>query len=260
MQAWVNNCFDLAKLFLERTRKSSEGYNEVHVLFDRYLDHSLKKQTRKLRRGGTLKKQYKIEDKTNLKGVPWASFLSHEKTKHALTVYFLADKVKHAFQGEKNSFVTANGITQSDVGFVEVKNHEEADTLIIRHAHLAASNDVIHVVSPDTDVFVLLVAFDSTIPANVFMFGANGKIFYISKLSKAIGERKCKALVGFHAFTGCDTTGKFKGKGKPTWVKRSTLSAHVERTLPKPLLELSIYSHTESPQCYRFWLADGSKG
>ena len=78
---------------------------------------------------------------------------------------------------------------------------------------------IIHVVSPDTDVFVLLVAFDSTIPANVFMFGANGKIYYISKLSKAIGERKCQALVGFRAFTACDTTGKFKGKGKPTLVK-----------------------------------------
>ena len=38
LPAWVNNCFDLAKLFLERTRKSSEGYNEVHVLFDRYLE------------------------------------------------------------------------------------------------------------------------------------------------------------------------------------------------------------------------------
>ena len=30
---------------------------------------------------------------------------------------------------------------------------------------------------------------------------------------------KSKALAGFHAFTGCDTSGKFTGKRKMSWWK-----------------------------------------
>ena len=35
-----------------------------------------------------------------------------------------------------------------------------------------------------------------------------------TKLAAAIGEDVCKALIGLHAFTGCDTVSAFAGKGK----------------------------------------------
>lgn len=38
----------------------------------------------------------------------------------------------------------------------------------------------------------------------------------IHKIAAALGDRKCKALRGFHAYTGCDTASFFVGKGKKT--------------------------------------------
>ena len=35
----------------------------------------------------------------------------------------------------------------------------------------------------------------------------------------AIGAERAAALPGFHALTGCDTTGHIQGKGKPTCFK-----------------------------------------
>ena len=42
----------------------------------------------------------------------------------------------------------------------------------------------------------------------------------IKKIADTIGFMKSKALAGFHAFTGCDTTIKFTGKGKLSWWKQ----------------------------------------
>ena len=36
----------------------------------------------------------------------------------------------------------------------------------------------------------------------------------IKKLSEALGTAVCEALVGMHAFTGCDTVSAFAGRGK----------------------------------------------
>ena len=100
-------------------------------------------------------------------------------------------------------------------------NHEEADTSIIRHACMASTtrNDLITVYSPDTDVFVFLIAFSTSIPANICMLGAKEKVYDISSLSAELGGKRSAGLLGLHAFSGCDTSGKFKGKGKGSWLK-----------------------------------------
>jgi len=36
----------------------------------------------------------------------------------------------------------------------------------------------------------------------------------ITKLRIVLGERLSQALVGFHAFTGCDSVSAFSGRGK----------------------------------------------
>lgn len=41
----------------------------------------------------------------------------------------------------------------------------------------------------------------------------------IHKLANAIGKELCQALIGVHAFTGCDTVSAFYGKGKAKAVK-----------------------------------------
>ena len=51
------------------------------------------------------------------------------------------------------------------------------------------------------------------------MVGAKEKVYDISSLSAELGGKRSAGLLGLHAFSGCDTSGKFKGKGKSSWLK-----------------------------------------
>jgi len=78
----------------------------------------------------------------------------------------------------------------------------------------------------DTDVVVILVASYNSMQATnpgvdifvAFGMGKNYTVYNISTICHNIGMSKCQSLAIFHAFTGCDTTSAFKGKGKKsTW-------------------------------------------
>jgi len=73
------------------------------------------------------------------------------------------------------------------------------------------------IVSEDTDVLVLLLAFKSFIPSSVFIkSGSQTRVKYIdiSRVVERVGASVCRSLPGFHAFTGCDTVSAFAGRGK----------------------------------------------
>lgn len=100
-----------------------------------------------------------------------------------------------------------------------LSDHEEADTRLLLHAQ-HASHDygriVIH--SPDTDVAVLCAAhFDSLQCTELwFRTGVKDKLRYIPvhTLTQELGQDVCRALPGFHALTGCDSTSALSGLGK----------------------------------------------
>jgi len=60
-------------------------YDEIILLFDTYRDRSLKSDTRDKRRQWRVPTQYHFRDDTNIKHIPMSRFLSHDKTKAALT-------------------------------------------------------------------------------------------------------------------------------------------------------------------------------
>jgi hypothetical protein len=73
--------------------------------------------------------------------------------------------------------------------------------------------------SDDTDLLILLLghstAFD--ISSDIFLiFGEGGNTHKVDirGMAAAMGERLANTMIGFHAFTGCDTTSAFYGKGK----------------------------------------------
>ena len=72
-------------------------------------------------------------------------------------------------------------------------------------------------ISPNTDVFILLLAFAGKFE-NTLLFdtgtGNNRRLLNISKLSHILSENICQALLGFRSFTGCEFTSSFAGKGK----------------------------------------------
>ena len=98
-------------------------------------------------------------------------------------------------------------------------SQEEADTRMILHCkHMAESGiNKIIIKSVDTDVEVLACHFAQEIPSTLYMqLGTKQrtKLINISEISNNLGPNICSALPGLHAFTGCDTTSCFIGKGK----------------------------------------------
>ena len=72
--------------------------------------------------------------------------------------------------------------------------------------------------SPDSDLFFILLNYihDLTGITVYFETGKKNKkrLINITELGTHYTSEYCKALLGLHAFTGCDSTSAFKGKGK----------------------------------------------
>ena len=89
------------------------------------------------------------------------------------------------------------------------------------HAKYAADNSPecrIVLQSPDTDVLALSVAHYSVINCAEFWFktGVKDRLRYdpVHTVSQELGEKMCRALLAFHAITGCDSTSALAGIGK----------------------------------------------
>ena len=98
-------------------------------------------------------------------------------------------------------------------------NHKEADTRMLFHASHAAKQGfkTVAIRSSDTDVAVLACGFSHRIPATaLFHTGSKHRVRYINmtKMGQCLESPVCSALIGLHAFTGCDTTSAFSGRGK----------------------------------------------
>ena len=99
--------------------------------------------------------------------------------------------------------------------------HEEADTLLILYAtevHKLGIN--IHIYASDTDVMVLaLTSIPELGDRTTLIMGAgpHRRHVYLLPILHALGRSRVKALRGFHAISGYDTTGRIFGKSKLAW-------------------------------------------
>ncbi len=159
-----------------------------------------------------------MRDSTNIANISLKTFLASSKTKQQLTVYFSQTCLKHFAKKESVIlYVSCNGRTYCSLSPDNViceNNHEEADTLIVWHAMYATdmctednvARTEICVISPDSDVLVLLVSLCQRLLPKTFIKLKSGK-FDVRKIHSRIGAAKANALLGMHAITGCDTVG-----------------------------------------------------
>ena len=88
----------------------------------------------------------------------------------------------------------------------------------MRAVHCSTTgSSAVMVVSEDTDVFVLCVSYSSQVLCPLYVkCGSKTRTQYfdVKKVAQMLGADNCKALLGLHAFTGCDTVSAFAGKGK----------------------------------------------
>ena len=73
------------------------------------------------------------------------------------------------------------------------------------------------VVSEDTDVYILCIAIAKDIKGSFYQKrGTKTRTRYldIKQVRAVLGDRLSQALLGFYAFTGCDSVSAFSGRGK----------------------------------------------
>lgn len=123
----------------------------------------------------------------------------------------------------KPCYVTSGGtcscITKNHWEEVEElrSTQEEADTCMFLHAmHASYGNTSVIINAEDTDVIILCIGYREKKKKKSYQkCGTHNRIRYIEidKLVHSLGESVCWALIGLHAFTGCDTVSAFAGCG-----------------------------------------------
>ena len=94
---------------------------------------------------------------------------------------------------------------------------EKADGRLLFYAAHAANDGYQSVIvcSDDTDVFIMYLGFHDKIGSPLFQkcgTTAKKRIVDISMVAATVGIDGCRALIGMHAYTGCDTISAFAGK------------------------------------------------
>ena len=163
---------DMAEQFLHHILQASraeKSIDQIHIVFDRNDENSLKQQTRQKR--GDTGIQHKIHIQSEI-AIPkeWKKFLTRGENKENLAAFYTNFIIENAGEElnegetifvsgglkEKAYRVTKDGTTE----YQSLKsNQEEADTRIILHTTVVSNNGAVRIIlnSPDTDVLVLLL-------------------------------------------------------------------------------------------------------
>ena len=100
-------------------------------------------------------------------------------------------------------------------------------------------NKALVIKANDTDVLVIAIATLSSLQElglqkmwRMFGQGSSLRCITVHDITSAIGPEKMRGLLFFHAFTGCDVTSAFRGKGKKSaWLTCAEASSDVFKKL-----------------------------
>ena len=133
----MKTCSEIKTAFKNRLLQEASEFDDIRLVFDRYLNWSLKEQCCEKRTSGTQIK-YIIRDSTPLEGITLKDFLSHIETKSDLTTYLAEYCVKELKKTDKKFVVVYQTYCVTNIENyppdLVYHNHEEADTLIMLQA------------------------------------------------------------------------------------------------------------------------------
>ena len=121
-----------------------------------------------------------------------------------------------------NFVIAGNGLTLTSLDPQGENNHEEVDSLLIHCLCISPLSNISKtcVFASDTDIFALLMKHPGLIGSNnLYMNTSYDEYLDIDSYYSILGELGSSALHSVHCLTGCDTSGKFIGKSKETWIK-----------------------------------------
>ncbi len=217
-----NTFGEFAESLLDRITSMGKKIRACRVDFvsDRYPAISTKNAERQKRASAGVQTISILSDKQR---VPrqWKKFLGVGSNKESLIKFIVEYWQRSSPEALKGIDVYATTVNKcfsfkASVEAVVVEevpllesDHEEADTRMLLHAkHAAAHADTIVIKSPDTDVFVFAIACCLDIGVNIIFetgTGNNQRRLSINSIATTLGSRWCKALIGFHMFTGWST-------------------------------------------------------
>ena len=181
---------------------------------------------------------YKVIDSTRIAHLDTKKFLASIQTKGELTKYLSEKPVKVDCVVIHHKCLITN-IPDLDPSLRNY-SHEEADTRIVINAIDVSKRDPFTdlVISySDTDVLLILIHYYEQLSSSI-VFKTTVHSHLVGEIYKNLSTSIRHALLGFHAFTGCDQTGKFSGFGKPScWTmlmnsSKKVLDAFQELGLP----------------------------
>ena len=88
--------------------------------------------------------------------------------------------------------------------------------LYLQYAPSSGFKDVV-VRTPDTDIFVILLHYASSINLHIHLdtgTGKNRRLIDITQLARSLGNDQATTIMGLYMFTGDDCNSAFRGKGK----------------------------------------------
>ena len=205
-------------VFLPYIKGRLDHVSRVDIVWDSYLENSLKSQTRSKHGKGVRRR---VELSTSLPE-NWQQFLRINENKVEL-FSFLVSHLKN-LETEKQ-LVTTDGqdvvcIPPQDISHLAPCDHKEADTRMILHVADVVNDDHQKVLlcTVDTDVVALAVAMATNIDIQELWiaYGTGKQFQYIPahEIALSFGPSKSRALPFFHAYTGCDTVSAFGSRGK----------------------------------------------
>lgn len=222
---------DVATTILGMALREGSHSNRIDVVFDTYKETSIKNSERSLRGEET---GHELQGITGTQIVrQWRSYLTKVSNKSSLITFIVNEWQKVEYRAklhEKILYASVNDkcyrITSRDSEEISALQcqQEEADGRLLLHAAHAAREGYQSVVicSEDTDVFVMSLAFCDKIESQLFQkcgTKTRTRLIDIKKVAATVGIEVCRALIGLHAYTGCDTVSAFAGKGKASALK-----------------------------------------
>ena len=218
----IKTCKDFEQVFLDQLSTMAGDYDEVRLVFDRYINPSLKEQMRRKRTKGK-STYYHVKDITLIQNISLKDFLSNIKTKAELTTYLAAQTTDHS-KGPTNKLkkfiVTSGTETKGNTcvpSTLVTHSQEEADTLMLLHALSIDKHAEVVIASPDTDVFLMMIQMYPSLPCDISFLTGKGNLkrsIPVQPVYNKLGHKRASAILGVHALTGSDMSGRFAGRTK----------------------------------------------
>ena len=213
------------QLYLIQYRRHARFHKSSRIDFvtNQSPEHSIKSNERS-RRAAQASTLVTIYGKNQATPAQWKKYLSSGKNNKGIILFLIhswKDLQPEDFTGLTLSATCADKcwkfspIKQSTVfettEVVELEcDHKEANTHLMLHAKYASDDDFFFVVvkSPDTNVFLLRVAMEQNLSADLYFITGNqnqSRMISLKKVRGDVGREMCNLMIGFHAFTGSET-------------------------------------------------------